>query len=539
GAGVARGYLNRPELTAERFLPDPFAAEPDARMYRTGDLARWLPDGNLEYIGRADFQVKIRGFRIELGEIEAALRGCEHIQDAVVLAREDAPGEKRLVAYVTVAASCDAVAAELPALLKVQLRDSLPDYMLPAAFVVLEAFPLTPNGKLDRKALPAPEADAFASNAYVPPQGPVEETLAALWSELLRIERVGRHDDFFALGGHSLLVLRLLIEIDQAFGVRLSAGAVFVRPTLANLADAICDSRLVEQASALVPLQPKGQEPPLFVSPGLMGSVLYLQVLAEALGEDRPIFGLPNPGLDGRPPLASVPELAAHHLLAIRRRQPRGPYYLAGHSSGGRVAFEMARQLERQGETVASLIILDTTAPDRSSHGAGGPDPSLELEVDRISDRELLVALIKLAEEEFKVEFGVSEQSILTEPDEQVAQARALAAFQSNGLLPQSGDIAELQSLLAVYRTGLLAHARFWIDEPVRAPIHLFKARDQEGVEALAHRPAYGWDEWSDEGTTVIEVAGSHGEMVMPPHVATLAERMREILVAASLRAGD
>ena len=156
-------------------------------MYRTGDLARWLPDGNLEYIGRADFQVKIRGFRIELGEIEAALRGCEHIQDAVVLAREDAPGEKRLVAYVTVAASGDAVAAELPALLKAQLRDSLPDYMLPAAFVLLEALPLTPNGKVDRKALPAPEADAYATRAYAPPVGAVEETLAALWSELLGI----------------------------------------------------------------------------------------------------------------------------------------------------------------------------------------------------------------------------------------------------------------------------------------------------------------------------------------------------------------
>jgi hypothetical protein len=229
GAGVARGYLNRPELTAERFLPDPYAAEPDARMYRTGDLARWLPDGNLEYIGRADFQVKIRGFRIELGEIEAALRGCQGIREAVVLAREDGVGDKRLVAYVTVAGSADTVAGDvdttaavadittLPAVLKAHLQGSLPDYMLPAAFVVLEAFPLTPNGKLDRKALPAPEADAYATVAYAPPEGQLEEALAELWSELLGIERVGRHDDFFALGGHSLLAIRLISEIDQAF----------------------------------------------------------------------------------------------------------------------------------------------------------------------------------------------------------------------------------------------------------------------------------------------------------------------------------
>jgi amino acid adenylation domain-containing protein len=180
GSGVARGYLNRPGMTAERFLPDPYAAEPEARMYRTGDLARWLPDGNLEYIGRADFQVKIRGFRIEPGEIEAALRGCEGIQDAVVLAREDAPGEKRLVAYVTtdtsdrVAGSAarvaySAEAAALPAVLKEHLRNRLPEHMVPAAFVVLEALPLTPNGKVDRKALPAPEADAYATRSYAAP----------------------------------------------------------------------------------------------------------------------------------------------------------------------------------------------------------------------------------------------------------------------------------------------------------------------------------------------------------------------------------
>ncbi|MFN9622268.1 MAG: non-ribosomal peptide synthetase, partial [Cyanobacteriota bacterium] len=199
GNGVARGYLNRPELTAERFLPDPYSVDPEARMYRTGDLARWLSDGNLEYIGRADFQVKIRGFRIEPGEIEVVLRGFEGIQDALVLSREDAPGEKRLVAYVTLAGRAATIAidvdtAELPAVLKSYLRSRLPEHMVPSAFVVLEAFPLTPNGKLDRKALPAPEAEAYATRVYAPPEGAVEEALAEVWSELLGIERVGRHD---------------------------------------------------------------------------------------------------------------------------------------------------------------------------------------------------------------------------------------------------------------------------------------------------------------------------------------------------------
>ena len=206
GAGVARGYLNRPELTAERFLPDPFSSDSTGRMYRTGDLARWLPDGNLEYIGRVDFQVKIRGFRIELGEIEAALRSADGIRDAVVLAREDVPGDKRLVAYVTTDTTTESAEntpdqAALPGLLKAHLQSRLPEHMVPAAFVVLEALPLTPNGKLDRKALPAPEMEAYASRAYEPPRGPVEETLAAIWRELLGMERVGRQDDFFALGG--------------------------------------------------------------------------------------------------------------------------------------------------------------------------------------------------------------------------------------------------------------------------------------------------------------------------------------------------
>ncbi|MFN9635612.1 MAG: non-ribosomal peptide synthetase, partial [Synechococcaceae cyanobacterium] len=265
GIGVARGYLNRPELTAERFLPDPYATEPDGRMYRTGDLARWRPDGTLEFLGRIDFQVKIRGFRIELGEIESALKGCDGIREAAVLAREDGPGEKRLVAYVTADSVADsaervtgstniataaAEAAALPAVLKAHLRDRLPDYMVPAAFVVLESLPLTPNGKLDRKALPAPEAEAYAVRAYEPPVGLVEEALAALWSELLRIERVGRHDDFFSLGGHSLLAVSL-VERMRRQGLPVDVRALFTTPTLAELAAVVG-----EAAEVAVPPNP-------------------------------------------------------------------------------------------------------------------------------------------------------------------------------------------------------------------------------------------------------------------------------------------
>ncbi|ROH82146.1 non-ribosomal peptide synthetase, partial [Lonsdalea populi] len=206
GVGVARGYLHRPELTAERFIPDPFSTTPDARLYQTGDLGRWLPDGSIEYLGRNDFQVKVRGFRIEPGEIEARLMQCPGVREAVVVAREDSPGDTRLVAYL-----CPQADATLdPIVLRQQLSQQLAEYMVPGAFVTLDALPLTPNGKLDRRALPAPDQTAVVSRGYEAPQGELEVALADIWQELLGLTRVGRHDHFFELGGHSLMAVGLI-----------------------------------------------------------------------------------------------------------------------------------------------------------------------------------------------------------------------------------------------------------------------------------------------------------------------------------------
>ncbi|WP_275761271.1 non-ribosomal peptide synthetase [Ralstonia pseudosolanacearum] len=233
GAGVARGYLNRPELTAERFVVNPFHGEGRERMYKTGDLGRWLPDGSLEYQGRADAQVKLRGFRIELGEIEARLSQCAGVREAAVMVREDAPGEQRLVAYYV---SGEAIEAQT---LREQLQASLPEYMVPAAYVKLEHLPLTPNGKLDRKALPTPEGQAYASTAYEAPQGEVEVALAGIWQTLLGVERVGRHDDFFALGGHSLQAVRLVAQVRTQLGAELGLTELFAQPSLSAVAQAI------------------------------------------------------------------------------------------------------------------------------------------------------------------------------------------------------------------------------------------------------------------------------------------------------------
>nr|WP_245494772.1 non-ribosomal peptide synthetase [Rhizobium leguminosarum] len=239
GAGVARGYLNRPDLTAERFLADPFSGKAGARMYRSGDLARYLPDGNLEFLGRNDDQVKIRGFRIEPGEIAARLLEHELVGDAAVVAHADAAGDKRLVAYVVVKmtdGSAEADGAGLASSLRAHLGGLLPDYMVPSAFVRLDALPLTVNGKLDRKALPVPDDDAYARRAYEAPQGEIETLLAGIWAELLGVERVGRHDNFFELGGHSLLAVRLLVRLTEALAVELPLAILFAKPTLAELA---------------------------------------------------------------------------------------------------------------------------------------------------------------------------------------------------------------------------------------------------------------------------------------------------------------
>jgi amino acid adenylation domain-containing protein len=254
GAGVARGYLNRPELTAERFISNPFSDQPEARLYKTGDLARYLPNGDIEYLGRIDYQVKIRGFRIELGEIETALAQYPGVEQAVVLAREDNPGLQRLVAYVV---PDEQVTHPKSSELRDFLKKQLPDYMVPSAFVLLSALPLTPNGKVDRRALPAPDATMLAGETvYVAPRTPVEGVLTNLWVEVLNLERVGIHNNFFELGGHSLLATQLISRIRDTFQVELPLRCLFESPTIAELSDRIQATRQTESERHAPPLYP-------------------------------------------------------------------------------------------------------------------------------------------------------------------------------------------------------------------------------------------------------------------------------------------
>jgi amino acid adenylation domain-containing protein len=360
GAGVARGYLNRPELTAERFLADPFSDEPDARMYRTGDLARWLPGGALEFLGRNDSQIKLRGFRIEPGEIEAALMRCDGVHEAVVAVREDVSGDRRLVAYLLAHDG----AGLAPAALRRQLAGKLPDYMLPAAFVTLDSFPLTPNGKLDRAALPAPDGSAVAERAYSAPQGEVEEALAGVWQELLGLERVGRDDNFFELGGHSLIMMKLSTRISQRFNIA-KVSQLLMTMTIREQAKCITQSdENISREGALITFSKHSDAPPLFFAPGAGGHVLYLQALTGALDSTYRLWGMCVADLDIVPDSSTYIETLASALISdIRRIQPSGPYRLGGHSFGGLIAFEIARQLSLQGEVIKSLYIVDSMPP--------------------------------------------------------------------------------------------------------------------------------------------------------------------------------
>ncbi|MGB6123309.1 MAG: phosphopantetheine-binding protein, partial [Bacteroidota bacterium] len=236
GIGLARGYLNRPDLTAKKFIPDPFGKEEGARLYKTGDLARYLPDGNIEFMGRIDDQVKVRGFRIELGEIEAVLGLHPAIRDVVVIVREDIAGDKRIVAYVVPRSAESPASSELRSF----LREQVPEFMVPSTFVFLGEMPLMPNGKIDKRALPVPERSRDGlENVYVVPRNDAEQRLAELSAKLLGVEKVGAHDDFFELGGHSLLATQLISRVRQEFDVEIPLRAIFAAPTVAGLAEKI------------------------------------------------------------------------------------------------------------------------------------------------------------------------------------------------------------------------------------------------------------------------------------------------------------
>jgi amino acid adenylation domain-containing protein len=371
GDGVARGYLNRPELTDERFVADPF--RPGERMYRTGDLARHLSDGRLECLGRIDNQVKIRGYRIELGEIETVLQSHPHVQGCAVAARTDNGSDARLIAYIV------PVTAEPPSIeeLRTYLQGLLPDYMIPSGFVFLDAIPLTPNGKLDRNALPTPENNLPEQKAdYVAPRNEVEERMAEIWADVLGVKQVGVFDHFFELGGHSLSATRLLARLKGAFETDLPLRSLFIDPTIAGLSKHIVYDASTQRYryldeiprfKSLVPVQPKGSQIPLFLVAGFWDAEDTMRTLSgfiPHLGLDQPLYGFqPRWVDDNSQRYSGVEEAAAEFLTELLSVQPKGPYQLGGDCVGGVIALVMAEELLRRGEQIQLLVLLDTHKP--------------------------------------------------------------------------------------------------------------------------------------------------------------------------------
>lgn len=360
GDGVARGYLNRPELTAERFVPDPFVDNPAARLYRTGDMARFRKDGNLEFIGRADNQVKVRGFRIELGEIETLLMKYQGVKECAVVVREDEPGDKRIAAYLVRQGDGNADLSGL----REHLRKELPEYMVPSHFIWMDSLPKTPNGKLDRKALPRPDVLALTISGFEEPSTPVEEALAAIWCNVLGIEKVGRKDNFFELGGHSLLAVQMFNMVEQQMGVKMELALIFRAPTIEELALIFNNDESSKPWTCMVPLQPNGSKTPLFCIHMHNGNINRWRVMLKYLGSDQPVYAIQPRGLDPRQePHRNLEEMAAFYISLIRQIQPFGPYRLLGLCFSGMVAFEMGLQLQAAGQKVSFLGMINNYAP--------------------------------------------------------------------------------------------------------------------------------------------------------------------------------
>jgi amino acid adenylation domain-containing protein len=360
GAGVAQGYLNLPELTQEKFIADIFnddAASP-TRMYKTGDLARYLPSGEIEFVGRRDHQVKIRGFRVEPGEIEAVLAKHAGVQEAAVVLCEDRTGSKRLVGYVV--RNGESVTENE---LRHHVQKQLPEYMVPSELVFLESMPLTPNGKVNRRALLKIKVDSPSKNTpTTATNDPMQTQLITIWEELLGRKPIGIRDNFFELGGHSLLAARLMHRLKQISGKTLPLAALLQAPTVEQLAD-VLRGDFSHHWSSLVAIQPEGSKPPFFMVHGVGGNVVGFVELGQRMKPDYPFYGLQSQGLDGKRPLFTIIEdMAAHYLEEMRTVQPTGPYHLGGFSLGGIVAYEMARQLHSRGEEVGLLVLFDTYA---------------------------------------------------------------------------------------------------------------------------------------------------------------------------------
>ncbi len=518
GDGLAKGYFNLPDMTKEKFLPDPFSDRPGARMYRTGDLVQQTEEGKLEFLNRVDSQVKIRGFRIELGEIESALAQFVTTGDNVVIVREDTPGDKKIVAYIIKKENQETDIAELRQFLKTKI----PDYMIPSAFVFIDHFPLTPNGKIDRKVLPSPQESApLQAKTYVEPQTDMERKLAAIWSDVLKIKQIGTDEDFFAIGGHSMIAVTLMVKIEKELGVRLPLAILFDHSNIHDMAE-LLDKR-VEPINwgSLVPIRSKGSKRPLYLVHGAGLNLLLYTTIVSHLDPDQPVFGLQAKGLDGLDePLYTIEEIAAYYNSEILAVDKSGSYALAGFSMGGQLAYEMARQLVEAGKKVSFLGVFDTVSENASDMDI----PFMKryyLRTDRLFHQIawIISTFLKMPKDK-KSEFVSAKwrslKQKITKDDYKIKPEGVSLGKQSE--LPKY--------LHKVHRANYIALEKY-ILPPYPGKLHLFRALDQKFY--IKDPVYYGWDKFVRE-VVILNIPGEHSSIFAPPNDELFAQALQKCL---------
>ena len=531
GIPLARGYLNRPELTLERFIPNPFSTDTYSRLYKTGDLARYLPDGNIEYLGRIDNQVKVRGFRIELGEVEAVLSQHGDVEACCVIAHKDTPGDQRLVAYIVPHQHCTPTISELRHFLKAKL----PEYMIPNGFVMLESLPLTPSGKVDRRALRILDLHSGDSDKFVAPRNQLELQLAQIWSRILKVDKVGVQDNFFDLGGHSLLTPYLMAQIKQQFGKDIPIASLYQNPTIEQLATIVQADSDSSIWSPLVAIQPNGSKPPLFCLPGAAGTPFYLYDLARCLGSDQPFYSFQaNAFSGGSESITPVEDVAAQYIQALLVVQPQGPYFLAGHSFGGKLAFEMAQQLLRKGHKVSLVAILDTTAPFYQEKPEG-------FDWDNVKWLAQLAGAIEIV---YAKNLDISDDTLecLVWEDQ---LKYVLEKLKNVDILPPNDEITQLNNMVQLLKANSLVNYVPQQVSPIR--ITFLRASETSAVEEshseviseILQDSTWGWSKFSTEPVDIHFVPGNHVTMMNQPHVQVLAERLKACIEEAQETTGD
>ncbi|RMG80846.1 MAG: non-ribosomal peptide synthetase, partial [Bacteroidetes bacterium] len=499
----------------------PHGGDESPRWYKTGDLVQWLPDGDVDFLGRIDTQVKIRGFRIELGEIESVLAEHPDVEQAAATVHAPTPEQTILAAYFVPEKGVKVVEKDL----RDFLRHRLPGYMVPAVFVEMDAFPMTNSLKIDRKALPVPDLNERAAPpTFTAPATDTEKRLAQIWATLLGVDRVSADADFFELGGHSLLAVGMMSRIQLDFGKKLPLTTLFQNATIQKLAARI-EGKSSENEhgwSSLVPIKPQGSRPPVYLVHGGGLHVLFYQTLVKYLDADQPVYALQAKGLDGKSePLDTIEAMAAHYIREILEQNPDGPYQLAGYSLGGLIAYEMTRQLKALGKEVKVLAMLDAVARHESENGASA----------------------KWKKQLKKAGFNL--QLMLKDPAKTAKYKAEVLKMQR---LHQKGkvDIPHGETQLdptqnaghlagkRVYEKSMAAFQKYQL-APLDVKIDLFKAKDQ--MFYLSDPVWYGWKKFARKGVEIHEIEGNHMTLFEGESGRKLALALQNVLIGRERRA--